>query len=154
MNAHDVEAVEQIFAEGALGDFVFEIFVGGGEHAHVGLQRLIAADAGILAFLEHAQQFALHREWHVADFVEEERAAIALLEASDALVHRAGEGAFLVTKNFTFDEVVGNGGDVDGRKLLLRARAELVDGTGDEFFAAAAFTGDHNRSIGARDTTN
>ena len=49
------------------------------------LQRLVAADAGEFAVLQHAQDFALERERHVADFVEEKRAAVALLEAADAL---------------------------------------------------------------------
>ena len=52
-------------------------------------------------------------------------------------------------EDLAFDQVVRDGGDVDGRKLLLRTRAELVDGSSDKFFAAAAFTRDHDRGIGA-----
>jgi hypothetical protein len=149
VNAHNVEAVEQILAEGAFGDFSFEVFVRGGEDADIRLERLIAADAGILAFLKHAQQLALHSERHVADFIKEERAAVALLETADALVHRTGEGTFLVAENLAFQQVVRDRGDVDGHKFLLRTRAELVDGSGDEFLPAPAFTGDHDRGVGA-----
>ncbi len=38
-----------------------------------------------LAGLEHAQQLGLLRERHVADLVEEERAAVGQLEAADAV---------------------------------------------------------------------
>ena len=69
VDAHDIEAVEQILAERALGDFFFEVFIGGGEHSHVSFQRLIAPDSGILAFLKHSEQLALHGERHVADFI-------------------------------------------------------------------------------------
>ena len=67
------------------GDLFLEVLVGGGEHADVRLERLIATDAAELAFLQHAQELALHGQRHVADFIEEERAAVALLEAADAL---------------------------------------------------------------------
>ena len=42
--------------------------------------ELVAADRPDLAVLEHAQQLALEAEAHVADLVEEERAAVRLLE--------------------------------------------------------------------------
>ena len=57
----------------------------GGDHAHVGLDRLVAADAIELAVGQHAQQARLQLERHVADLVEEQRAALGLLEAAAAL---------------------------------------------------------------------
>jgi hypothetical protein len=55
----------------------FEVLVRGGDHAHVGAQRVVAADAVELAVRQHAQQARLQVERHVADFVEEQRAASA-----------------------------------------------------------------------------
>ena len=46
--------------------------------------RLAAADARELALLEHAQELRLERQRHVADLVEEERAAGGRLELADA----------------------------------------------------------------------
>ena len=40
----NIEAVEEVFAEVALGDLFFEILVGGGDEAHVDAQGLRAAD--------------------------------------------------------------------------------------------------------------
>ena len=50
------------------------------EHAHVDRDRLRSADARDDAVLQHAQHLGLRREAHVADLVEEERAAVGLLE--------------------------------------------------------------------------
>ena len=91
------------------------------------LERFIAADAGELAILQHAQDLPLQRQRHVADFVEEERAAVALLEAADALAGRAGEGAFLVAEEFALEQLLGDGGAVD-RDEALRAALRCSDG--------------------------
>ena len=48
--------------------------------AHVDRDRLLAADAHDLALLQRAQQLDLQRGVHVADLVEEQRAAVGQLE--------------------------------------------------------------------------
>jgi hypothetical protein len=86
--ADHVEAVEQVFAEQALLDPAFQVLVGGGDHPHIGLDRLVAADAVEVAVGQHAQQARLQFGRHVADFVEEQRAALGLLEAAAAHARR------------------------------------------------------------------
>jgi hypothetical protein len=58
-----------------------EVAVGGRDDAHVDLHGLVAADALELALLQHAQQLHLDGRGDLADLVEEERAAVGLLEA-------------------------------------------------------------------------
>ena len=79
---HDVQAIEQILAEQALADQLAQVAMGGGDDAHIGADRRAAADGGVLALLQHAQQPRLRLERHVADLVEEQRAALRLLEAA------------------------------------------------------------------------
>ena len=55
------------------------------------------------AFLQHAQQLDLHVEAQLADFVEEQRAAIGFLELAQMLVGGAGERALLVAEQDRFD---------------------------------------------------
>ena len=76
--------MEQVFAEQALLDALVQVLVGGGDDAHVGLDRLVAADAVEVAVRQHAQQARLQFGGHVADLVEEQRAAFGLLEAAVA----------------------------------------------------------------------
>ncbi len=69
-----------------------------------------AAPTGVhAALLQHAQQARLHRQRHVADLVEEQRAAVGLLDAADgAFLARAGEGAADVAEELGLDQVLGN----------------------------------------------
>ena len=97
---HDVEAEEQVLAEQALLDQDAQILVGGGDDAHVGLDRGTAADGGVFALLQHAQQPGLRLHRHVADFVEEQRAALGLLEPAGGAGVGTGEGAALMAEQF------------------------------------------------------
>ena len=59
---------------------LLEIDVGGGHHAHVDVHRPARADRPHLALLQDAQQLHLQRRRRLADLVEEDRAAVRLLE--------------------------------------------------------------------------
>src|SRR3546814_5421369 len=80
---HDVEAIEQILAEGALTDELAQVAVRRGDDPHVRLDRRAAADGGVLALLQHTQQPRLGLERHVADLVEKQRAALGLLRSEE-----------------------------------------------------------------------
>ena len=83
------------------------------------LTGLVAADPLEGTVLQHAQNFGLRGQAHVADFIEENRAAVALLEFADALTLRAGERAFFVAEKFAFEKVLGNGGAIDGEERFI-----------------------------------
>ena len=72
----DVQAVIEILAELARRLLRFEVAVRRRDDAHVDRKRLRRADRPHLALLEHAQQLHLQRQRHVADLVQEERAAV------------------------------------------------------------------------------
>ena len=82
VDRHDVQAVEEVLAEAAGAHLVAQVAVGRGDQAHVDVQRLGAADAVEAPFLDHAQQLGLRGERHLADLVEEQRAAVGELEAA------------------------------------------------------------------------
>ncbi len=75
-----------------------QVAVGRRDQPHVDAQRSCSTEALELVLLQHAQDLRLRARAHVADFVEEERAAVGLLEASDTLLVGAGERAFFVTE--------------------------------------------------------
>ena len=97
----------EVLAERAFAHALLEVLVRGRDHAHVGLDLLMAADAVEGAVGEHAQQARLQLGRHVADLVEEERAAFGLLEAAAALLLRAGEGAALVAEELDSSRSLG-----------------------------------------------
>src|SRR5207344_1135249 len=69
------------------------------------------ADRGTI-FLD-SQHFGLGLGAHVADFVEEDRPAVGLLELPHLLLGGAGERAFLVAEQLGLDQIFRNGGAVD-----------------------------------------
>ena len=97
-HGHDVQAVEEVLAEAPGRDLGLDVPVGRRQHAHVDLDRLLAADALELPLLQHAQQLELQRRRHVADLVEEQRPLVGQLEAPELALDRAGERALLVAE--------------------------------------------------------
>ncbi len=82
--AHDVEAMQQVFAEETQPHALLEILMRCRDDADIRLLRRVATDAVVLAVGEHAQQPYLQIGRHVADLVEKQRSALGLLEAPAA----------------------------------------------------------------------
>src|SRR5712671_2372951 len=125
----------QVFAEAALLDERVEVAVRRDDDAGVDDDRSLAADAFELALLEEPQQLRLHGRRHVADFVEEQRAAVGLLELAEVARGRPGERALLVAEQLRLDELGRDRRAVDGDERPLAARAALVDRARDELLA-------------------
>src|SRR5260370_24950505 len=107
-----VQAVKKVFAEVAPGDFLFQVFIGGGNHAGIHRNRVVFAYAGKALFVERAQNFGLGLQAHVADFIQKESAAISFVEFALLVFQRAGEGSLAVAEEFALNQVFGNGGAV------------------------------------------
>ncbi len=149
-NGHDVEAVVKVFAEIAGVDRRFEIAVGGGDDAHINLDRPAAADALEFTFLQHAQHLGLEGRRDLADLVEEQGAAVGGFEATLARADRAGEGALLVAEEFGFEQVLRQRRTVEPHVGAARTRRVVVDGVGDEFLAGTGFATDQHRGVPLR----
>jgi hypothetical protein len=145
-----VEPVVQVFAEAALGDTPRQVAVSRRHHAHVDPQRLLAADALELPRLQGPQQLRLEVHAQLADLVEEQRAAVGLLEAAAPPRHRPGEGALLVTEQLALQQRRAEDGAVDLDERPAGAVAVGVDGGGDQLLAGAALAGDEDRLRGSR----
>jgi hypothetical protein len=91
--------------------------------ADVDRDRLLAADALELALLQRAQQLDLHRQRHVVDVVEEERAAVASSKRPRRSL-RVGERALLVTEQLALEQRLGQrAARQRDERLLARRRA-------------------------------
>ena len=124
VDVDDAQPVQQVFAELAVRHHVAQVAVGGGDDAHVHLGlHVVGADGLHLAVLEKPQQQRLHAQAHLADFVEEERAAVRELQLARLVAVRAGEAALHVAEQLRFEQRLGEAGAVhrdEGRE----ARAE------------------------------
>jgi hypothetical protein len=154
VDGEDVDAVVEVVAEAPVRDHRAQVAVGRRDDAHVYLDGARAADAANLALLQRAQKLRLHRHVQLAYLVEEERPAVGYLEEPLLLGVRAGERALLVAEEFGFEQVLVDGGAVDGLEHLRDARRLAVDGARDEFLARARLAADEDRRVRARDLEN
>jgi hypothetical protein len=91
LEAQHFEPVEEVGAEPPGRHGVLEPDVGGRDHPEVHLDLDRAADAPELAALDRAQQLGLAAEVHLADLVQEERAAVRGLHHPRLRAVGAGE---------------------------------------------------------------
>ena len=79
-NLEGVDAEPEVLAELARGHHRVQAAIRGADDADVAGERFVVADAADLAAFQEPQQLRLHRLGQLADFVEEERAAVGHLE--------------------------------------------------------------------------
>jgi hypothetical protein len=113
-------------------------------------ERVLAADALERLLLERAQHLRLRLEAHVADLVQEERAAVGQLELAVATRQRSGEGALLVAEQLGLDQLFRDRGAVDLDERALAPHRLDVNGARDQLLAAAVLAVDQHAPVGGR----
>ena len=94
--------------------------------------------------------FHLGGEAEVADFVEEQGAAVGELEATFLAGVRPGEGPFFVSEQLGLDQGFGQRGATHLDERPLGAHRIVVDGVGDQFLAGTRFAANQHVGIGRR----
>ena len=143
--------VVEVFAERAEADHRRQVAVRRGDQAHIDLDGAGAAEPLELVLLQHAQNLRLRARTHVADFVEEQRAAVGLLEAADALAVGAGERALLVAEQFGLEQVFLQGRAVHLDEVARRAQRVAMDRAGDQLLAGAGLAAHQHGRIALGD---
>ena len=99
------------------------------------------------SFLKNAQQLDLHRGRHFAYFIKKYSSTVGGLEQSFTIGVRTGEGSLYVAEQLGFEQCLSKRTTVDRNERLLRARAEIVDRTGNQFFSGSALAGKQDRRL-------
>ncbi len=120
------------------------------EQTDVDVKGVGAADLLKAAGLYEAQQLGLKADVHLADFVEEKRAAVGQCRRSLTVGDGAGEGALDVPENLAFHQLLGDGGAVEGDERLAVSRAALVERLGADILAGAGLAGDEHGGLAGR----
>jgi len=107
----------------------------------------LAADRDHHPFLKRSKDLRLHREIHVADLVEKQRAALRLAKGPRPVAEGAGKGASHMPEQLCFHELTRNGGAVDRNKRLSAAMAVFVNGAGHQLLAGSGLSGDEHRRL-------
>ena len=124
----DGEAEEEVVAEAAAAHLAIEVAPRRREDADVDALPSAGADALHLAALDRAEELGLERRLELADLVEEERAAVGLLEDAAVLRQRSGEGAALVAEERRLEKRRRDRGAVeDDERAPARGLASCSD---------------------------
>src|SRR5262249_22206139 len=120
-----------------------QFYVGRCDESHVHRDRLARPDADDLLLLQYPQELHLQVQRHVADLIEEQRAAVGCLEPARSRLLRAGESTGLVSEELGLHEVLTEGSTVDGNERAL-APAVLMNVPCRELLARTGFADDEH----------
>ena len=95
-NDDNVEPKEQVFPKLLFSHRSLQVPMSGRENAHINSQAVATTETLNRLFLKHAQQLRLRVGPHVANFIEENGAAICLLKATDPPCICAGKSTVYV----------------------------------------------------------
>src|SRR5712692_1749686 len=147
----NVEPEKKIFAEATCRHRSGKIDVGEGDKARFDAQGFRAAEAFEPALLQNAEELALRCRRERGDFIENDAAVAAELEAAELALDRAGKGAAFVAEEFAFDELRRKTGTIDFQERRVTSRTEFMNQPGEMVFTGAAFTGDQKSGGSDRD---
>ena len=135
-------------------DPMLEITVCRADEANIGMMLGVGTESDDLTRLQHAKQLGLHRQRHVPDLVQEQRALIGVFEHALAILLRAGEGALDMTEELILEQALALTGTVERDVSVVHALGLVVQGTGDEFLAGPGLAGDQHRDHAWTDLLN
>ena len=151
LDRHDRQPEVEVLPEAAARDLGLEVLVGRRDDPDVDLDPVPAADPLDLPLLEEPEELDLEREAHLADLVEEERAAVGDLELPLPLDVGARVGALLVPEQLRLQQRLGDRPAVDRHERAVAPAALRVERAGEQFLAGSALALDEDRGVGPGD---
>src|SRR6478672_12827866 len=107
--------------------------MGGGNHAHIDRTLILAPKPPDTRFLEHPKQLGLRADGHVADFVQQQGAALRLFKASRSSFNCSRERTSFVSKQLAFDQAFRKSGAIDRYKRTAGSGAQAMYGSRYQF---------------------
>ena len=144
-----VQPKKEVFAKEPLGHQRPQVAMGGRQHADIYRNASVASQRLHPAFFQHPQQAHLGFQGHVADLVQEKRAAVGLAHPPVARGMRPRKGAPFVAEELRLDESASQGSAVHRHEGTGSPRC-LVDRASSEFLAGPRFS--QNEHAGLRRT--
>ena len=148
LNLYHVESIEQVHTEAPLLYSTLEVDVGSSHYAHVGVLHLLAAHLDILSFFQYAQELRLRSERQLGHLIEEERALVGQLEIALAVGFGIGKRALDMAEELGVAGAFGQRATVDGKKLIMFARGEVMDDMGENVLTRTVFARNQHVEVG------
>ncbi|MNO76393.1 hypothetical protein D3C76_674650 [compost metagenome] len=152
LEAGAAEAEVQVFAKFTGHHQRRQVAVAGTDHLDVHAFPARGAQRRHFALGQHAQQAGLQAERHVSDLVEEQGAAVGLLQQpAHTLAGSPGEGAGDIAEQLALDQAFRNRRTVQRHERLVAAGAGFVQLAGEDLLAGAGFAVDQHRQVAILD---
>src|SRR3981081_2634210 len=135
-----IQPVVEVRAKCTVSNGGFQIAIRCSYYADINLDGLRAADAFEFTFLQHPQECNLSVQRHLADFVEENGSSVRQFKSTEAALHRPGERALFVAKEFGRNQRWGKSCAVHAHEGALRPTRSLMDGAGDQFLTRSSLS--------------
>src|ERR1700692_2672534 len=143
-----IQPVVEVRAKCTVSNGGVQIAIRCSYYADINLDGLRAADAFEFTFLQRPQECNLSVQRQLCDFVEENGASVRQFKSTEAALHRPGERALLVAKEFGSNQRWGKRCAVHAHEGALRTTRSLVDGAGDQFLTSSTLSTNKNARIG------
>src|SRR6516165_1981307 len=147
MNPNNVEPVKEILSKVLFGDFLLKRLVCRGNNTYVRLDGCVSPNARKLSFLQDPQYFALNRQGHISNLVQEKRAPVTLLKSADSLRGSSCKCTLFVAEQFAFEQIFRNCCTIDCDKRLHATVAIVMNRSSHQFFAGTALSCNHHRRV-------
>ena len=103
LQVHRVDAIVQVLAESAVLYHLWNVAVGSTDKTDINRYLFGIADTHDSTILQHAQEFGLQVQWDIANLIEEECAAVGLLELTHMVGMCIGESTFDMSEQFALE---------------------------------------------------
>ena len=144
----DAQAVVEILPEIAFTDHLPEVPVRGGDDPNIHGTAFVISEAPDFLFLDDPEKLRLELGGRVADLVHEKGPAVGHFDEAHAAPARPREGPLGVPEEFALQDVIRDGGAVDGDEFSFApGGAAVVDDPGDEFLPRSAFPMDQDPAV-------
>src|SRR6202795_502021 len=143
-----IQPVVEVRAKCPVCDSGFQIAISCRYYSDIDFNGLRAADAFEFTFLQHSQECHLSVQRQLADFVEENGSSVRQLKSTEAALHRPGERALFVAKEFGRNQRWGKSCAVHAHEGALRRTRSLMEGARDQFLTSSSLSTNQNARIG------
>src|SRR6266849_3787817 len=149
MQIHHVDAIEQIGAEGAVLDLLFQFAVGCANHPDFDFLVLLRPNPTELAILQQLQELRLQSEVKLGNLVQKQRPAMCHLYAARLGAIGARKCAFLIAEQFALQQGARNGWTIHFYPRPHLPRGCRMDHARDDVLTRAALSLNQYRNVGA-----
>ncbi len=154
LDAKDGESIKEIGAEAALLCPASERLMRRRHNANVDAHRLVLAYPLQFPALEKTQQLGLKRQWHLANLIQKQRAAVRRFNSSCPALYGASERAARMAEKLGLQQCLRDGGAVQRNEGPVSTRAQAMESTRHYLLPGPRRTLYQDRGLPLRNQTN